>query len=69
MGGGFDVDKTFHWVCALDDDGATVLSKRVGADERELESCASTKSRPWARSARWQSTCWAVRRRCWRRCC
>lgn len=31
--------KTFHWVCVLDDDGATVLSKRVEANERELESC------------------------------
>jgi hypothetical protein len=36
---GFDVGKMFHWVCVLDDEGATVLSKRVGADERELEAC------------------------------
>jgi transposase len=36
---GFDVGKTFHWVCVLDDDGETVLSRRVGTDERELESC------------------------------
>jgi transposase len=36
---GFDVGKTFHWVCVLDDEGETVLSRRVGTDERELESC------------------------------
>ena len=28
---GFDVGKMFHWVCVLDDEGATVLSKRVEA--------------------------------------
>lgn len=35
---GFDVGKTAHWVCVLDDQGDTVLSRRVAADERELES-------------------------------
>ena len=36
---GFDVGKAFHWVCVLDEEGEVVLSRRVGATERDLEVC------------------------------
>ena len=36
---GFDVGKSFHWVCAMDDDGEIVLSRRVEATEQDIEDC------------------------------
>lgn len=33
---GVDIGKTHHWVCALDDDGTTVLSVKVMNDEAEI---------------------------------
>ena len=36
---GFDVGKAFHWVCDLDDGGEVVLSRRLEADERDIEGC------------------------------
>lgn len=36
---GVDVGKAFHWVCILDDGGEVVLSRRVEADERDIEGC------------------------------
>jgi len=36
---GFDVGKAFHWVCVLDDEGEVLLSRRVEAEERDIETC------------------------------
>lgn len=36
---GFDVGKSFHWVCAINDDGEVVLSRRVEAIEQDLQTC------------------------------
>ena len=36
---GFDVGKAFHWVCVLDDAGDVVLSRRVEAQEWDLQAC------------------------------
>jgi hypothetical protein len=36
---GFDVGKAFHWVCVLDDNGEVALSRRVEAQEWDLEAC------------------------------
>lgn len=36
---GFDVGKAFHWVCVLDDGGEVLLSRRVDAEERDIETC------------------------------
>lgn len=33
---GVDIGKTHHWVCALDDDGATLLSVKIANDEAEI---------------------------------
>ncbi len=34
---GFDVGKTFHWVCVLDEDGEVVLSRRIQANEEDVQ--------------------------------
>lgn len=36
---GFDVGKAFHWACVMDDEGEVLLSRRVGAQERDIERC------------------------------
>ena len=36
---GFDVGKAFHWVCVLDEEGEVILSRRVEAEEQDIESC------------------------------
>lgn len=36
---GFDVGKAFHWACVLDEEGEVVLSRRVEAEERDMEAC------------------------------
>lgn len=36
---GFDVGKAFHWVCILDDEGEVLLSRRVQAEEWDIEVC------------------------------
>ena len=36
---GFDVGKAFHWVCVLDEEGEVILSRRVEAEEQDMESC------------------------------
>ena len=36
---GFDVGKAFHWVCVMDDEGEILLSRRVEAEEWDVESC------------------------------
>lgn len=33
---GVDVGKTHHWVCAIDADGRSLLSTKVGNDEAEI---------------------------------
>jgi transposase len=38
---GFDVGKTFHWVCVLDEEGEEVLSRKVEAVEEDLETICS----------------------------
>ena len=38
---GFDVAKTFHWVCVVDEEGKEVLSRRVEATEEDLEAVCS----------------------------
>ena len=34
---GIDVGKTHHWVCVVDNDGATLLSAKIGNDENEID--------------------------------
>ena len=34
---GFDVGKTFHWVCVLDEGGEVVLSRRIQANEEDVQ--------------------------------
>ena len=36
---GFDVGKAFHWVCILGDEGEVLLSRRVQAEEWDIEVC------------------------------
>jgi len=36
---GFDVGKAFHWACVLDDEGEVLFSRRVEANERDIEAC------------------------------
>jgi transposase len=38
---GFDVGKTFHWLCVLDDEGNVILSRRIEATEEGLEAACS----------------------------
>jgi transposase len=38
---GFDVGKVFHWICALNNEGKEVLSRRVEATEEDLEASCS----------------------------
>lgn len=38
---GFDIGKTFHWVCVLDGEGEEVLSRKVEAVEEDLETFCS----------------------------
>lgn len=38
---GFDVGKSFHWVCVLDEEGKEVLSRKVEATEEDLEASCS----------------------------
>jgi transposase len=38
---GFDVGKSFHWVCVLDKEGKEVLSRKVEATEEDLEASCS----------------------------
>lgn len=38
---GFDVGKTFHWLCVLDDEEKVVLSRRVEATEEDIEAACS----------------------------
>lgn len=42
---GFDVGKAFHWMCVLDDEGNVILSRRVDANEEELEAARSELAR------------------------
>ena len=38
---GFDVGKTFHWVCVLDECGEVILSRRIQANEEVVQrACA-----------------------------
>jgi hypothetical protein len=38
---GFDVGKSFHWVCVLDNEGKEVLSRKVEATVEDLEASRS----------------------------
>lgn len=38
---GFDVGKAFHWVCVLDEEGERLLSRRVEANEADIEAALS----------------------------
>ena len=42
---GFDVGKTFHWVCLLNDEGDRLLSRRVEATEADIEAALFRRSR------------------------
>ncbi|MPY81146.1 MAG: IS110 family transposase [Actinophytocola sp.] len=39
---GVDIGKTHHWVCALDDDGTTLLSVKIMNDEAEILALIAT---------------------------
>ena len=39
---GIDVGKTHHWVEVVDDDGATLLSRRVLNDQVEIDALIAT---------------------------
>jgi hypothetical protein len=38
---GIDVGKTHHWVCAVDDEGTVVLSRKVANDQAELRALST----------------------------
>lgn len=38
---GVDVGKTHHWVCAIDEQGTTLLSKKIANDESEITATAA----------------------------
>ena len=60
---GFDVGKTFHWVCVLDECGKVVLSRRIQANEEVVQrACAEITAFGDSDSKRSASTWWADRR-------
>jgi Transposase len=69
--GGVDVGKTHHWVCAVDEGGKVLLSRKFANEEADIlaaiaTACALADEPVWGRwtsSVRRQRCCW----RCWLR--
>jgi hypothetical protein len=73
---GFDVGKASHWVCVLDEEGERLLSRRVDANEADIEAALSEIEKMCAPGERmvgldltgrprfWKRSCWIAGRGC-----